>query len=253
MMKRSRRLTPISPTSAAAPGLLMQGRRAGQAEPAAGQPGSPALKGHRWFAAIYDLISSCWERRLLSQVRPWIAGQATGRVLEIGAGTGANFPHYRAAEQIVAVEPDPYMLRRARKRAAKLGLDVEFHRCPAEALPFADASFDTVVATLVFCTVADPARSLGEARRVLKGRGTLRFIEHVRASDGSLARLQNALTPLWRRLGAGCHLNRRTAEAIAAAGFDIVKLEQRPSPPLPLVVGVARPKEQTGGEGHDER
>lgn len=250
-MKRFCWLMALSLTAAL--GLLVKSGGVRPAEPSAGQPGSPELKGHRWFAAIYDLLSACCERRLLSQVRTWIAGQATGRVLEIGAGTGANFPYYRAAEQIVAVEPDPYMLRRARKRAAELGLDVEFHRVPAEVLPFADASFDTVVATLVLCTVADPARSLAEARRVVKPRGTFRFIEHVRAREGSLARLQDTLTPLWRRLGAGCHLNRRTADAITVAGFAIAKLEQVPSLPLvPLIAGVARPAEDMGGEGRSE-
>lgn len=206
----------------------------------------PAMKGHRWLAATYDLVTWWSERRLLSQLRPLIAGEAVGRVLEIGAGTGANFPYYRDVEKLVATEPDPYMLRRARRRANELELEVEFHQCPAEALPFADASFDTVVATLVLCTVADPGRALAEIRRVLKPGGTFRFIEHVRAGGGLVARVQDLLTPLWRWFGAGCHLNRRTAESIAAAGFDIVELLPQQALLVPFIIGVATPKERAG-------
>jgi len=217
----------------------------------ANEPGRSHVKGHRWFAAAYDVINQWGEATVLGRFRPWIAGQATGRALEIGVGTGAKFPYYRAVEKIVAIEPDPFMLERARKRAAKLGLDVEFHQGPAEALPFADASFDTVVATLVFCTIGDPSRALAEVRRVLKPEGTFRFIEHVRAEGGLLARVQDALTPLWSRVGAGCHLNRRTVEAIREAGFEIVAMQRRPFGPTPLMIGVARPKQQKEGEQDD--
>ena len=205
--------------------------------------GRPEFRGHPWFAATYDLITSWGESRVLSRLRPLVAGEATGVVLEIGAGTGANFPYYRKAQKIAAVEPDPFMLRRAGKRARHLGLDVEFHQAVAEALPFPDASFDTVVATLVFCTVADPARALAEVRRVLKPGGAFRFIEHVRAERGAAAGAQDLLTPVWQQFGAGCHLNRRTVDAIRAAGFEIVEAEQeKPFPLLPLVAGVARPR-----------
>lgn len=197
------------------------------------------MKGHRWFAATYDLLLRGAERRVLSRLRPLVAGEATGRVLEIGAGTGANFPHYRRASEVVATEPDPYMLRRARARAAALGGAIRLGRAPVEALPFSDASFDAVVSTLVLCSVEDQARALAEVRRVLKPRGELRFIEHVRG-DGRLGRLHDLLTPLWRRLGGGCRPNRRTAEQIAAAGFELVELRRRALPLMPLVVGVAR-------------
>lgn len=212
---------------------------------------TPELKGHPWFAAAYDPIMRWGERRLLGRLRRLVVGEATGRVLEIGTGTGANFPYYQAAEQIVATDPDPFMLRRARKRAEELGLDVEFHQCPAEKLPFADFSFDTVVATLVLCTVRDQARSLEELRRVLKAGGTFRFIEHVRAERAPVARVQDVLTPAWRRLGAGCHLNRRTVENIQTAGFEIVQMRQHGTPlGIPFVAGVARPcGRRAGGHG----
>lgn len=204
-------------------------------------------QGHPWFAAVYDLLNRGLERGLLRRLRPSVVGEARGRVLEIGVGTGASFPYYRraAVERLVATDPDPHMLRRAERRAQQLDLPVALQQAPAEALPFADASFDTVVSTLVLCTVADPALALAEARRVLKPGGTLRFIEHVRA-EGRLGRLQDLATPLWRRAAAGCHPNRRTARSIEAAGFDIAKVGvERITGGVPLIVGTAR-REPTG-------
>jgi ubiquinone/menaquinone biosynthesis C-methylase UbiE len=202
---------------------------------------SPPRRGHRWYAAAYDIVNWWAETRLFARYRPWIAGEASGCVLEIGAGTGANFPYYRAAARLVAAEPDPYMLRRARARAHRLGRAVWFCQCPAEALPFADASFDAVVSTLVLCTVDDPARALAEVRRVLKPGGTFRFIEHVRA-DGFAGVVQDCVTPVWRWVGAGCHPNRRTATHIRAAGFEILACEEHPLPLTPLIIGLAQPQ-----------
>lgn len=198
-------------------------------------------RGHPWFAALYDTLNRGVERRILAPIRGWVVGEATGRVLEVGAGTGLSFRHYRRDVQLVATEPDPYMLPRARRRAAALGLPVEFHAAPAGALPFPDGSFDAVVCTLVLCTVADPVQALGEIRRVLKPEGTFRFIEHVRA-DGWLGRAQDLVMPVWRRIGAGCHPNRRTGETIEAAGFRIARLEEHRLPlGMPLIAGVATP------------
>lgn len=199
------------------------------------------MEGHRWFAALYDPLTRWAERKLLARPRTTIAGEAAGRVLEIGAGTGANFPYYRAAQEVVATEPDPFMLRRARARARELGLAIELHQARAEALPFPEHSFDSVVSTLVLCTVADQGRALAEVRRVLRPGGTFRFIEHVRAC-GFPGCLQDALTPAWRWFGAGCRPNRRTAQSIEAAGFDIVHLQRRRLPFTPLIVGLARPR-----------
>ncbi|MBI3970246.1 MAG: class I SAM-dependent methyltransferase, partial [Chloroflexi bacterium] len=148
------------------------------------------MKGHRWFAATYDLVNRWGERRLLGPLRRRLLGNATGTVLELGAGTGVSFPYYPRAATIVATEPDPFMLRRARRRAAQLDLPVRFVRCTAETLPFAGATFDTVAVALVLCTVEDLPQSLAEARRVLKPDGTLRFIEHVRA-DGFAGEVQD--------------------------------------------------------------
>jgi ubiquinone/menaquinone biosynthesis C-methylase UbiE len=198
-----------------------------------------AKHGHRWYAATYDFLTRGAERGLLGQLRPLVVGQARGRVLEIGAGTGASFPYYQHIQALVATDPDPFMLRRARRRARDLASRVQLQQAQAEALPFADASFDAVVSTLVLCTVADPDRALAEIRRVLKPGGTLRFIEHVRA-DGWLGRAHDLVTPAWRWIGAGCHPNRRTLENIRTAGFEIVQLEQRVVAKTPFVAGVAR-------------
>ncbi|MBI2940994.1 MAG: class I SAM-dependent methyltransferase [Chloroflexi bacterium] len=202
-------------------------------------------KGHRCFAAVYDLLNRWGERKVLGHLRPHIAGEATGRVLEIGAGTGANFPYYRMAETIVATDPDPFMLERAQKRAGERCLAITFVQCAAEELPFPDCSFDTVVATLVLCTVRDPARALAAVRRVLKPDGAFRFIEHVRADGGLMARVQDFLTPAWSCLGAGCHLNRRTAASLEAAGFEMAEIQELQLPLLPLISGIARPRAQS--------
>lgn len=200
---------------------------------------SPEPIAHPLFAALYETMGRRLEERLLGSLRRWVVGEAHGRVLEVGAGTGLSFPYYARDVQLVATEPDPHMLRRARRRAAALGLAVDLHDAPAEALPFPDASFDAVVCALVLCTVGDLPRALAEAGRVLRPGGELRFVEHVRG-QGWQARAQDLVTPLWRRVGAGCHPNRATVDAIRAAGFRATRLEEHPLPvPGPIVAGVA--------------
>ena len=169
-----------------------------------------------------------------------VAGTATGRVLEIGAGTGFNFPYYLESVSLVATDPDPFMLRWARKKAKELGLKVEFHQCPAEMLPLPDASFDTVISTLTLCTVRNPVRALSEIKRILKPDGIFRFIEHVQADHGFHKWVQNRLTPFWRWIGAGCHLNRSTAGNIESAGLQIFELQQHRMPLVPFIIGAAK-------------
>ncbi len=199
--------------------------------------------GHRWVAAVYDWFNGRTEWRIMRQYRPIIMGQATGRVLEIGIGTGFSLPHYQQADEVIGIEPDPHMLKRAQKRLAGLGLaNVELRAGRAEALPFEDSSFDAVVASLVLCTVRDVPGSLAEARRVLKPDGTFRFMEHVRNDDSFMGTIQDWITPIWRWLAAGCHANRRTEQAIVAAGFHIEQSWRLSVPPgQPLIVGIARP------------
>ena len=208
-------------------------------------------RGHRWFAAFYVRLSASVERTpFMKGVRQEIVGGARGRVLEVGAGTGASFPYYGdQADEIVATEPDPHMLKRARRRAEQAARPIELRQAGAEELPFEDAAFDSVVSTLVLCTVPDPDRALSEVRRVLKPGGELRFFEHVRYDHAFGAFWQDAVAPVWRWIGAGCNPNRDTAALIRAAGFEFDQLEffkhHLPVPPLgfvrPHIKGVARP------------
>lgn len=157
--------------------------------------------------------------RPLRRVRAKVIAQASGRVLEIGVGTGMNFSRYIGIASLDGIEPDPHMLARARKRAEALPFPVRLEQIGAETLPYEDDCFDTVVATWVLCTIPDPQSALAEMHRVLKPGGRLLFAEHVRSRFPRAARLQDFLAPAWKKLGGGCYLNRRSIEMIAAAGF----------------------------------
>lgn len=198
-------------------------------------------KGHKWFAAYWDRMVKL-EPRGMQELRDHTVAALFGRVLEVGAGNGANFHRFPPSiTHLAATEPDPYMLERARRRAAELGRPVELHQAPAEQLPFEDASFDAVVSILVLCSVDDQAKALAEIKRVLKPGGQLRFIEHVRYAGSLGGAYQDLLTPAWRWLGAGCNPNRHTAGAIADAGFEIAEIHRfKLAPPIPPL-SVTRP------------
>lgn len=175
------------------------------------------------FAAVYDRLMAPLERGRFRAIRTALLTHAVGHVLEIGAGTGINFPLYPAAvTQVDALEPDPAMSARAAARQACARVPLRRIAARAEALPYPDASVDTVVATLVLCTVGDPHLSLREAHRVLKPGGRLLVFEHVRLANPLLAALQTALTPLWRHVAGGCHLDRDTLRLVREAGFETV-------------------------------
>jgi ubiquinone/menaquinone biosynthesis C-methylase UbiE len=188
--------------------------------------------GHPIFAALYDQKSASAERRWMGERRRRLLAGARGAVLEIGGGTGANLAHYRNVDRVTIAEPDPFMRNRIGPKLDEARVPVEVSAAGAEALPYPDGSFDTVVSTLVLCTVPDQEAALDEVRRVLRPGGRLLFIEHVRAA-GSAARWQDRLEPLWRRLLAGCHPNRDTVTAIEEAGFEIETFESF-YPPDPL-------------------
>lgn len=158
--------------------------------------------------------------RPLGRVRPKVVGKAHGRVLEVGVGTGMNLASYTGIQSLVGVEPDPHMLRRARERTGGLPFPVTLEQISAEALPFDDGSFDCVVMTWVLCTIPRPERALAEAYRVLRPGGRLLYAEHTRAKGQAAAGLQDRMTPFWKRLGGGCHLNRDSIAMIDAAGFS---------------------------------
>jgi ubiquinone/menaquinone biosynthesis C-methylase UbiE len=202
------------------------------------------VKGHRWFAALYDRVTGPGERRLLSRLRPRIMGETSGRVLEIGVGTGASLEYYPKDARVTGTEPDPFMLERAERKVAELGLtNVELRLAAAERLPFEDASFDHVVSSLVLCTVDNLDASLREAKRVLKPDGTFRFMEHVRNDESAFwGTVQDTIRPVWRWFAAGCNPNRRTRAAIEDVGFRIEWAEElRIGPGTPAIYGVARP------------
>lgn len=197
------------------------------------------------FATMYDRITAGTEAAGLAAHRQRLLAQATGRVLEIGAGTGANVPYYGdAVTSVTLVEPEAPMARRLSRRAAGSRRLLDIVEARAERLPLPDASVDTVVSTLVLCTVADQARALAEVRRVLAPGGRLLFLEHVRSDDPRLARWQDRLNRLNRIVAHGCNCNRATLEAIRAAGFSVAALERTELPKAPafirpLIIGTA--------------
>jgi ubiquinone/menaquinone biosynthesis C-methylase UbiE len=179
---------------------------------------------HRLFAAYYERTSrSGSERSYMTPLRKEIIGQASGVVLEIGAGNGLNFAYYDPGqvERVEAIEPDTAMLRYARERAAEAPVPVTLTQAPVESLPFADATFDCAVATLVFCSVTDPVGGLREIRRALKPDGRLLLVEHVRSQGAITGRIQDMLVPFTIRLAGNCHWNRNTERTVVDAGFQI--------------------------------
>lgn len=171
-----------------------------------------------WLEAPMALMGGRARRRRV------IAG-ARGSTLEIGVGTGLNFPFYAAGVQLTAVDISGRMLARARRRGGRASGPVQFVRAAAEALPFADGVFDTVTATCVFCSVQDPVRGLAEVRRVVRSGGKVLLLEHVRPTNRVLGKLFDWLSPLTRRV-IGPEINRRTEENVAAAGLGIAQVRR---------------------------
>ena len=185
---------------------------------------------------MYDRMTRAGERAALARLRRELLGSLHGDVLEIGAGTGANFAHYPAGVRVTALEPDPHMLKRARE---KLRPAIQLRQAAGESLPFDDDSFDAVVSTLVLCTVKDVRRTLGEVRRVLRPDGRLVFIEHVRA-EGFAGTIQDVIRPAWRYFGGGCNVNRHTARALQSASFDLASMQRTKfAPIMPIIYGSA--------------
>jgi len=205
------------------------------------------------FARVYDRLTKATEEACFQDWRADLLSDVGGEVLEIGAGTGNNLSHYGpGVSRLVLSEPDPTMRRRLHRRLAEVrangglsGTAVEVRPEGADDLPFTEGSFDVVVSTLVLCSVPDQVTTLGALRRLLRPAGRLVFLEHV-AADGRPNRLrwQHRVEPVWKRLLGGCHLTRRTEQAIASAGFDlgpVTRESARKATPVvrPTVRGVA--------------
>jgi ubiquinone/menaquinone biosynthesis C-methylase UbiE len=196
------------------------------------------------MAPAYDTMNRRAEEAGLCELRHGLVADAGGRVLEIGAGTGLNLPHYgEGVESLVLTEPEAPMLKRLQRSAHEHAPDAQVLQAPAEDLPFEDDSFDTVVSTLVLCGVDDQPRALQEARRVLRPGGRLLFLEHVLDDDPGLARFQNRINWL-NRLVVGCDCNRSTLAAIEAEQFEVSRLERTEMPKAPkfvrpLIIGSA--------------
>jgi SAM-dependent methyltransferase len=204
----------------------------------------PSAAWLRIMALLYDPFVWLGEMAGMRRRRSTLLGDAYGCVVEIGAGTGLNIAHYPdEVAELVLVEPEPGMRRKLARRLERHGRVARIIEAPAERLPLADASVDTVVSTLVLCTVDDPESALREIARVLRPDGQLLFIEHVRASSRFLAACQDKLLEPWRRFAGGCLCNRPTAELMRACGFTVVAddVVWRGMPAIvhPLIVGRA--------------
>ncbi len=215
----------------------------------AARPGPGARVG----AAVYEPFLLLGEVRGMRRRRGEVVGAARGRVLEIGAGTGLNLRHYPdGLDGLLLSEPDPGMAERLRRRVQRAGSGARVVRAGAQELPLPDASVDTVVSTMVLCTVPDPAAAVAEVRRVLRPGGRLLYLEHIRADDARLARRQDRLAAAWQVVGAGCVCNRRTLDLLGTT-FELMPsagATWRGMPRIvhPLVSGAAFAPSATGDE-----
>jgi len=179
--------------------------------------------------ALHDALIAPAERHGLAGQRALLLGGAQGRVLEVGAGTGLDLPHYATVSDvtsIVVLEPDPRRRRRLAARAARLTMPVDIVARGVPGSGLTEESFDTVVCTLVLCTIADPAGGLGELRRLLRPEGQLLFLEHIIGRNPSMACLQRLVAPAWAWAASGCRLDRDTIGALRAAGFVVTDCER---------------------------
>lgn len=191
------------------------------------------------------LIDACCGMKDIRLEREALIPRAQGRVLEIGIGTGRNLEFYDRGRlvSLQGLDPAEQMNPKAVRRAREVGLDVELLTLSAEAIPAPDASYDTVVCTFTLCTIPDPIKALREMRRVLKPGGELLFCEHGRAPEESVQNWQDRLTPWWKPIAGGCHLNRDVRSMLSAGGFTTREIESHylkgPRPLVWVTRGVA--------------
>ena len=192
------------------------------------------------------LCDLAMRNKLLRPIRERVIGAAEGRVLEIGVGSGLNLPFYRPpVREVLALEPAAKLMAMAQNASRSTIMPVSFLEASAEAIPLADHSVDTIVTTWTMCSIPHADTALAEIRRVLRPGGKLLFVEHGRAPDESVRRWQDRLTPAWRAIAGGCHLNRPISSMIEGAGFRIDRIETGyipgPRPMTYMYEGSARP------------
>jgi ubiquinone/menaquinone biosynthesis C-methylase UbiE len=189
------------------------------------------------------LIQMSMNQAHFEPYRRRVTSAARGRVLEIGVGSGLNLPLYSADTQVVGLDPSPKLLSMARTVVTDPSRSIELIEGSAESIPLPDNSVDTVVTTWTMCSIPNLGAALSEVRRVLKADGQLLFAEHGRSHEPSVERWQNRLTPVWKRIGGGCHLNRQIDHLIRDGGFDIEQIQtsymKGPKPMTFMFEGIA--------------
>lgn len=188
----------------------------------------------------YDFLEAPMERMFFSKLRKEMLKGVSGKVLDVGAGTGKNLPYSPEGIELHGIDISPRMLERARKRADRLGMDVDLQVMDVEDLQFPDRFFDFIVVTFVFCSVTDPVKGLRELARVIKDDGTILLLEHVRSKNRVLGKLMDWLNPIARWL-FGPNINRRTVDNVKAAGLEVVSVESKGPEILKRIVA-RRPK-----------
>jgi ubiquinone/menaquinone biosynthesis C-methylase UbiE len=198
----------------------------------------------RWILPLFlDLVM---RQRQLEKYRRKMVAAASGRVLEVGVGSGLNFALYgKHVEIVFGIDPSLRLLTLARRRAAAAGIHADLLLGSATAIPLADNSVDTIVMTWTLCSIPDPLVALREMRRVLKPGGKLLFVEHGLSPEPAVERWQHRLTPMWRHIAGGCHLDRKVDDLIRSAGFDLMELRTEyahgPRPMTYMYEGTAKP------------
>lgn len=177
------------------------------------------------FAKWYDFFMSPLEQRKFKRIRSELLKGASGKVLELGSGTGINFPLYDNVDQVIAIEPSQPMIDRSLIKKKLAVVPIEIVNVSAENLPFKDCTFDTVVATLVFCTIPNVEKAINEVIRVCKPEGKILLFEHVKMENAALSKMQESLTPFWKKVCDGCCLNRETLKAFSNQGLEIERVE----------------------------
>ena len=180
----------------------------------------------RLFANWYDFFMNPLEKKKFKRIRKELLSQATGSVLELGSGTGINFPFYNNAATVTAIEPSQHMIERSLSKHKQAVVPIEIVQANAEELPFAADTFDTVVATLVFCTIPNPEQAILEMKRVCKPEGKILLFEHVKMQNQFLSSLQDWLTPVWKKICDGCCLNRNTMDLLRSHDISIMKVQK---------------------------